>query len=137
MLPADVRAYVDASVEPGRRYDYQLRAHQADGWTAVSQRVSAVVPAADLALRPNVPNPFSTETLVSFTLPQRTEVTLAVYDVAGRRVATIFSGEKDAGAHDVQWNGLGDNGRLVSAGIYFCRIQAGKQSLTRKMLVIR
>ena len=137
MVPADRREYTDRDVEPGARYDYQLRAHDDDGWTAVSQRVSVTVPSVGLSLRPNAPNPFASETTVSFTLPERGAVELAVYDVAGGRVATIFSGEKTAGAHDVQWDGRDDSGRLVSAGIYFCRIEAGKQSVTRKMLVIR
>ncbi len=137
MLPASQNDYVDRSVEAGTRYDYQLVAHGADGWTAVSPRVSVAVPSIGLALRQNVPNPFSTETTVSFTLPERGEVELAVYDVAGRRVATIFSGARGAGGHDVRWNGLDDNGQRVGAGVYFVRIQAGKQTLTRKMVVIR
>ena len=137
MMAASQRAYVDRAVEPGTRYDYQLVAHGAEGWAGVSQLVSVAVPAAELALRQNMPNPFATETTVSFALPERGHVELAVYDVAGRRVATIFSGEKGAGAHDVQWNGRDERGRLVSAGVYFCRIEAGTQSITRKMVMMR
>ncbi|MDH4338734.1 MAG: T9SS type A sorting domain-containing protein [Candidatus Krumholzibacteria bacterium] len=137
MLPGNQHDYVDRSVEPGTRYDYQLVAHGAEGWTTVSARVSATVPRAGLALRQNVPNPFSTETMVSFTLPERGDVKLAVYDVAGRRVATLFSGEQGAGDHSVEWNGVGDNGERVGAGVYFVRIEAGKQTVTRKLLVMR
>jgi len=137
LLPGGVHGYVDRAVEPGTRYDYQLVAHGAEGWTAMSPRVSATVPSAELALRPNMPNPFADVTTVSFTLPERSDVMLSVYDVAGRRVATLFSGEKSAGAHEVPWNGVGDDGKRVSAGIYFCRVEAGKQSVTRKMMVIR
>jgi hypothetical protein len=137
MLPGNQHDYVDRSVEPGTRYDYQLVAHGAEGWTTVSARVSATVPRAGLALRQNVPNPFAGETTVSFTLPERGEVELAVYDVAGRRVATLFSGEQGAGDHSVEWNGVGDNGERVGAGVYFVRIEAGKQTVTRKLLVMR
>jgi flagellar hook assembly protein FlgD len=70
-------------------------------------------------------------------LPQSSHVDLAVYDVAGRRVATLFAGLKGAGDHSVQWNGVGDDGHRVSAGIYFCRIQAGNTSVTRKLVVMR
>jgi hypothetical protein len=137
MITGNQHEYVDRSVEPGTRYEYQLVAYGSDGFTAASQRVSAVVPAIGLALRQNVPNPFATQTSVSFTLPARSSVTLSVYDVAGRRVATLFSGERGAGDHEVAWNGVGDNGERVGAGIYFCRIEAGNRTLTRKMLVMR
>jgi hypothetical protein len=136
-LSAASRDYVDRSVQPGTRYDYVLVAHETNGSTVSSQRMSVVVPAAELALRPNVPNPFVSATMVGFTLPQSGHVDLAVYDVAGRRVATLFTGVKGAGDHSVPWNGVGDDGRRVSAGIYFCRIQAGNTSATRKLVVMR
>lgn len=137
VISADAHVYVDRNVEPGTRYVYQLVAHEEDGGTVVSQRTSVATPAAGLALRQNVPNPFASETTVSFTTPQRGRVELAVYDVAGHRVATLFSGEKGAGEHSLRWDGMGDNGRRVGAGIYFCRINAGKESLTRKLVVVR
>ncbi|HEX5132646.1 MAG TPA: FlgD immunoglobulin-like domain containing protein, partial [Candidatus Krumholzibacteria bacterium] len=137
MLPGNQHDFIDRSVIPGTRYEYQLVAHSSDGFAASSPRVSAVVPAAGLALRQNVPNPFAAQTTVSYTLPERGNVEVSVYDVAGRRVATIFSGERSAGDHAVEWNGVGDNGERVGAGIYFCRIEAGTRSVTRKMLVVR
>lgn len=131
------REYIDRTVRPGTRYEYQLIAREADDGMAVSQRVSAVVPRAAPALSPNTPNPFATVTTMAFTLPERTDVELAVYDVTGRRVAMVFAGEKDAGDHEVEWSGRSDDGQLVGSGVYFLRMQAGKHALTRKMLVMR
>ena len=135
-IPAGTHAYRDEHVAPGTRYDYQLIARGASGWTAVSQRVRVDVPRVALALS-NTPNPFTSVTTMAFTLPERADVKLAVYDVAGRRVATVFDGERNAGDHEVEWNGRSDDGQLVGSGVYFLRVQAGKQSLTRKMLVMR
>jgi hypothetical protein len=137
MLPADVRAYVDMQVEPGVRYRYQLRAHDHSDAVALSPLASAYVPSGQLILRQNAPNPFAVATTLSYSLPAPADVKLTVYDVSGRRVATVFAGQADADEHEVQWNATDDNGKPVSAGIYFCRIQAGNQSLTRKLVVVR
>jgi hypothetical protein len=136
-LPADQREYTDRTAEPGLSYEYELVVHELDGGMIVSQRTGATMPQGGVALRAISPNPFTSETSVSFTMPARTNVDLVVYDVTGRRVATVFAGEKDAGDHAVRWNGVGDNGNKVSAGVYFCRIQAGKESRIRKMVVMR
>jgi hypothetical protein len=136
-LPPAQLVFVDAGVKAGTRYEYQLIARGESGWIAQSQRVSVTMPAAALALRAISPNPFTSETSVSFTLPSRTTVDVVVYDVTGRRVATVFAGDKASGDHTVRWNGVGDDGNLVSAGVYFCRIQAGKESRVRKMVVMR
>ncbi|HEX6790745.1 MAG TPA: FlgD immunoglobulin-like domain containing protein [Candidatus Krumholzibacteria bacterium] len=136
-LPAEQRAYVDDTVQRGTRYEYQLLVRGSGGSTIVSQRVSADVPRAGLALRPNMPNPFASTTRLAFTLPERAGVELSVFDVAGRWVTTVFSGEKGPGDHEIEWNGRGQDGRAVGAGVYFLRLKAGKQSVTRKMLVVR
>lgn len=136
-IPGDRRHYVDDGVEPGMHYEYQLLAHGAAGGGDVSQRIGVTVPAAVLALGQNAPNPFRSSTSISIELPERTAIELAVFDVAGRRVATIASGERGAGTHDFAWNGAGQDGRVVGAGIYFYRLKAGNRTLTRKLLLVR
>lgn len=131
------RNYIDRTAVPGMRYQYQLVVHSRESGVIVSQRASATVPSAVLALNPVAPNPFTSETTLSFTLPERGPVELAVYDVSGRRVATVFSGERNAGEHAFHWNGVGDDGNRASAGIYFCRLRAGKETLTRKISLVR
>ncbi len=80
----------------------------------------------------NAPNPARDRTTISFYLPQRSNVRLAVYDVSGAEVAQVVRGPRDAGWHRVSF----DAGRL-SSGIYLYRINAGSLSLSRKMLVLR
>jgi hypothetical protein len=85
----------------------------------------------------NYPNPFNPETVIPFSLPEGARVTLEVFDVRGRRVAGLLEGWLPAGAHSARWSGRTDMGAEAPAGIYFCRLSAGEQVATRKMLMIR
>jgi hypothetical protein len=78
------------------------------------------------------PNPVRKQGTVAYTLPEETDVTLRVYDVLGREVATLVSDRKEAGRHTVR---LG-TGRL-SSGVYFSRLSVGDQTVTQKMTVVR
>ena len=97
----------------------------------------AVSDAPTLAFRlhQNAPNPFHPMTTIRFDLPQRARVNLRIYDVAGRLVRTLVDGSAlEAGRHETSWNGQGDSGQRVGAGLYFCRLQAGTFSETRRMV---
>ncbi len=76
-----------------------------------------------LALRftPARPNPFSAATRFGFELPHAAPVTLDVFDLTGRRVASLARGEFGAGRHEVDWNGLEGSGARAPAGLYFVR----------------
>lgn len=65
------------------------------------------------------PNPFNPRTSVWFDLPRSGEVSLEVFDATGRHVRTLACGAYEAGRHEVQWNGVNDDGRPVSSGVYF------------------
>ena len=98
--------------------------------------VSAILPTA-FKLEQNYPNPFNPGTSIDFALPHRSDVTLVVYDVLGRRVAVIFQGREEAGKHSVRWEGIDGSGRPVGAGTYFLRLTAGDFTQTRRMVLIR
>ena len=83
------------------------------------------------------PNPSRDETHLSFTLPQRATLDLAIYDLQGRRIATLASGEAAAGPHEAQWGGRSDSGQLLGAGIYFARLVTGGKRLTQKVVRVR
>jgi hypothetical protein len=84
------------------------------------------------SLKQNYPNPFNPSTIISFEIPSKSIVTLKVFDVIGREVATIVSGELPAGNYTRQWNAQG-----LSGGIYFCRLKAGSFTETRKLILLR
>ena len=90
-----------------------------------------------LSLRANHPNPFNPRTTIHFELPHSGAVDLAVFDVAGRRVATLASGAMEPGRYDVAWEGRDDSGLPVSGGLYFYRLVADGKTLTKKMVMLK
>jgi hypothetical protein len=95
-------------------------------------------PGATVRLEQNFPNPFNPETTIRFTVPAPERIaSLEIYDVVGRRVATLISGEKTIGARAVRWNGRDDDGREVPSGVYFCRLAAGNDVVSRKIVLLR
>ena len=96
------------------------------------------VAARTIHLRQNIPNPFNARTTISFDLAHSERVTLRVYDVSGRLVATLADGSAlDAGRHHVEWNPRGENGMRLAAGLYLLKLDAGPQSETRRMAFVR
>jgi flagellar hook assembly protein FlgD len=70
-------------------------------------------------------------------LPRRSEVTVHVYDVGGRRVRALLAGSLEAGTHTVRWDGRDEDGARVAAGIYLIRARAGGEEQNRKVTVVR
>ena len=91
----------------------------------------------DLTLWPNYPNPFTRSTTIEYTIPKDAHVQLQVYDILGRRVATLVDERQASGLHTVQWNGTGGSGQPLASGIYFGRIIVDGQTATRKMTLVR
>jgi len=87
-----------------------------------------------VSLAQNTPNPFGSETRLAFSLATETAMDLSVYDVAGRRVATLLSGTMAAGDHNLAWNGTDSNGRRVAPGVYVYRLDTPEASVSRKMV---
>ena len=71
----------------------------------------------------NMPNPFNPKTEIRYALAEAGAVELAIFDVAGRQVATLLEGRREAGSHSATWNGTDDAGNSVSSGIYFARLK--------------
>ncbi len=85
----------------------------------------------------NYPNPFNPRTTLAFELPQERQVHLAIYAVDGTRVRTLVDGMREAGRHEVSWDGRDDTGRSVAAGTYFGRVIAGDLNQIRKMVLVK
>jgi hypothetical protein len=103
---------------------------------AVADVPAAAAPAW-LWLAPPAPNPARGEALLRYTLPSAARVTLALFDVAGRRVRALEQGERDAGEHATRWDGRDTEGRPVPAGLYFARLEAGGRSATVRLVIAR
>jgi GH18 family chitinase/photosystem II stability/assembly factor-like uncharacterized protein len=83
-------------------------------------------------LQQNYPNPFNPSTIIKYDLPKDSRVTLKIYDVLGREVATLVNGEERAGFKSAVWNATG-----FASGVYFYRLQAGDYTATRKLLLLK
>ena len=80
----------------------------------------------------NYPNPFNPTTTISFLIPRTEFVSLKVYDLLGREVATLVNEEKLPGHYEVEFNGMN-----LPSGVYFYRLQAGNFSQTKKLLLLK
>ncbi len=90
-----------------------------------------------LELAPAFPNPVKGVATINFALPQRTNIDLSVYDITGRRVATLASGVYKAGRHTVRWNGTDDSGRKLPAGLYIYRLKTPDKAINRKLILLK
>jgi hypothetical protein len=88
-------------------------------------------------LSANYPNPFNPNTVIRFGLPKPSEIMLSVYNVLGRRVATLANGHYPAGHHEVVWDGTNLLGVQVASGVYFYRIEAEDFTQSRKMVLLK
>ncbi|MFA7421307.1 MAG: T9SS type A sorting domain-containing protein [Melioribacteraceae bacterium] len=85
----------------------------------------------------NFPNPFNPETTISYSIPKSEHVTLKVYDLLGREVATLVDEYKQAGNYNVKFNVETRHGASLPSGVYFYRLQAGNYTKTQKMILMK
>ena len=108
----------------------QIEAWLTNGITGVAEERPGVPMIFELSQ--NYPNPFNPTTQISYSVPQKGQVTLKVFNVLGMEVATLFSGIQDAGKHAATFDAT-----KFSSGVYFYRLQAGSVSITKKMLFVK
>ena len=90
-----------------------------------------------ILLHQNYPNPFNPTTTISVTIPEQTHISLSIVDVRGRIVRTLINEVVAKGPKEIHWDGRDGRGDLVSSGVYFYRLVAGDEVLTRKMAVLK
>ncbi|MCD4665779.1 MAG: carboxypeptidase regulatory-like domain-containing protein, partial [Bacteroidales bacterium] len=83
----------------------------------------------------NYPNPFNSETTISYSIPLNNIVSIEIYDIQGKKIKTLVNGYQASGNHSVVWNGNDYNGKVVSSGIYYCCLRAGNSLITKKMII--
>jgi len=88
-------------------------------------------------LKQNIPNPFSSSTIIHYALPKTAHVQLGIYDVTGKLIRKLVDGAQNASYHTAYWNGIDDNGSHVSSGVYFYTLETDDFKTTKKMLLTR
>ncbi len=94
--------------------------------------------ATNFELSQNYPNPFNPSTKIQFSVPQMEKVKVEVYDIQGSLIKTLVDYDLyQQGNYEVMWDGTDNNGKRVSSGIYFTKMQAGKFAQTKKMNLVK
>jgi hypothetical protein len=132
-------SFTDRTAQNGVYY-YRLKQIDLDGsmnfseplFVSVDQGMTAAVIPVDFSLDQNYPNPFNPSTTIRYGLPRAAEVTLDVYDVIGRKIATIARGEQSAGYHEVTFEN-----RDLASGVYVYRMKAGGFSAIRRFMLLK
>ncbi|MFH1197911.1 MAG: CotH kinase family protein [bacterium] len=83
------------------------------------------------------PNPFNPVTTIQYSIPQSSEIRIAIYDILGREIISFDEGVKPAGSYIINWNALSPDNRELPSGINFCRIDAGEFNTTIKLMLLK
>jgi subtilisin family serine protease len=119
-----VRAHVDHAC-PGRGRHLPNGQHEHQGDRLV------------FALHQNQPNPFSGTTTIRWDQPERAVVEVVICNLAGRRVRTLVSEERETGRHSVEWDGTDELGKRVASGTYFCKLESPGRVRRSKLILQR
>ena len=109
--------------------------------TEVDNSTDGILLPSGYVLKQNYPNPFNPTTNIHYQLPERAHISLIVYDLLGKKVATLVNEQQNAGLYNIQWDIMNDTRTAVSTGVYLCSINA--KGLTRtynkviKMLYVK
>ena len=83
------------------------------------------------------PNPFNPQTKIKYSVPRESRVDLYIHDLSGKRVKTLFIGQRPSGSHIVNWDGKNNVGKPVSAGLYFYTLDTPSDRQTKKLMLIK
>jgi len=141
--PASIPAGADAVYLFALVWGESLADLQANTDAALAVDLTGATPVADaglpraFALAQNAPNPFNPQTTIVFAVDRASGVRLGVYDLQGRLVRTLADRVYAAGEHRVVWDGRDESGSEMPSGLYLYRLEDGRRTQTRKMVLVR
>ena len=91
----------------------------------------------EFALYDNYPNPFNPTTQIAVDLPEAATTEITVWNIMGQKVATLYTGDLNAGHHTLNFDGRDSNGKQLTSGMYLYRVAAGKYNATKKMTLMK
>ncbi len=85
----------------------------------------------------NSPNPFNPETVIHYAIPEQAMTSLKIYNTRGQLVRTLVSDIQSEGKHEMVWDGRDQQSKPLASGVYFYRLESGKHTLTRKLMMLK
>ncbi len=117
----------------GTKFQYRLKQIDNDGKYAYSSVINIEIKVLnEYTLNQNYPNPFNPSTVITYSIPVSSKVTLTVYDVLGKFITTLVNENQEAGSYSVNFNAAG-----LSNGMYFYKMQSDNFVKTNKMLLLK
>jgi len=129
--------FIDKSCEPGTVYRYRVGVCGGSAQATLFETDPLQTPPMPLTLFQCNPNPFGASTSIRFYLPAQCDVAIQVYDVGGALIRRLDHRTRERGLHHIEWNANDERGARVAPGVYFYRLEAGKETLSRKMILYR
>lgn len=127
-----VYSFIDDKVESGKYY-YRLKQIDYDGkYAYVGEILVDIGAPSKYVLEQNFPNPFNPSTIIKFSLPEKTNVSIKLFNSLGQEISEIVNNEFDAGVHQIEFNSTN-----LTSGVYYYKMETGKFSQIRKMVVIK
>ena len=131
-------SFTDNNPMGGSSLSYRLKQINVDGSYQYYDPITVeLAVSGDPQLLQNSPNPFNPSTTIKFYIPNTSDVSIKIYDIMGREVATLINKQTTAGYHNVYWNGKNSRGENVASGVYLYRLTAGNFSETKKMNLLK
>jgi hypothetical protein len=136
---ADISAYADSTVRIAFYFTSTQRAED-NGWYIDDIRIEGVTSVKEIAsetpsvftLEQNYPNPFNPSTTISFSLPRSGRVTLKVFDLLGKQIATLVDHDLPPGRHEAHWDASG-----IESGLYFYQLRSGEFVETKRLVLLK
>jgi hypothetical protein len=140
--------FVDSEVEDNTTYYYWLQSIEIDGvitmFGSIEVNIEIVEDDEDIpettlttGIESIYPNPFNPNTTIKYSLKEDSEVSVAIYDIKGRKVASIEEGLVKAGTRTLNWNGKSFNNDSAPSGVYFIKLNAGSFTQTKKAILLK
>ena len=124
--------FADDNLSAGS-YSYRLKQVDNDGSSKyINLTESFTIQPGTYSLSQNYPNPFNPTTMIKYSVPEKNQVTIKIYNVLGSQVATLVNEVKPAGSYEVSFNGSD-----LSSGVYYYTISAGKFTSAKKMILMK
>ena len=128
----------------GHSWAHQQDGYSTDGWAcncgpaSIAELHDTQLFPLRLVLENITPNPcYRGQVSIAFILPEKVNVSLRLYDSSGRLLATLVNEEMTKGKHTIKWSGVLSNGQYLLQGIYFLRLEAGKDLAVKKLVVLK